>query len=1006
MNQKVCIQRMFMSLIFSVFMNQKVCIQRMFMSLIFSVMYLLSFAQTRQISGMVKDMSGEPVIGVNVSVKGTGNGSITDLDGKFTIPNVKEKDVLVVSYIGYLTQSVSVGKQTSFIITLKEDTQALDEVVVVGYGVQKKRDLSGAVSSVKSRDITAIPTTNALEALQGKVAGLDLTASSGKAGADLSFTIRGERSLKASNAPLILVDGIDYGTTLDINPSDIESIEVLKDASSTAIYGTRGANGIIIVTTKKGKAGKSKVSLNAFASINMISSYPSIMNGAEYAQLKREAYRDQTTNEYLPDEQVFTVAQELEYVREGVSTDYRDLMMSNGFNQNYELSITGGTEKTQHSISLGYRGENGLFKNDNYKRLNARVALDHKLLENLKIGTNITYTYKDQNTRRDPLNMCNKIVPLSKPYDENGEVVRFPAPGYNSQTNPLVDDVDGAVKDNTKATRFFGSLYANWNITKDLLFRTTLGVDVRNKRRGYYCSANSLDGEGKDSKSLKEHTIESGITWENVLTYSKILGEHDFQIMGGTSTIYKSKEYTLASGKGQTYGGNIYHNLASNTKEVMIDSYLNEEKLASFFGRVNYKFMDRYILTASLRADGSSLLADGHKWGYFPSVAVAWRMNEESFLKGFDELSNLKLRLSWGESGQSAIDPYQTVGLLGSSTYSFNNDLASGLYPKTMSNKNLTWETTSVFDLGVDFGFFNNRLSGSVDVYKSYTRNVLMNRKIPSTNGYTEVMENIGKTENFGIDVALNSVNIQKKNFTWTTDFTLSHNKEKIKELASGALRDEANSWFVGEAFQVFYDYKKIGIWQLDEADEAAKNGQKPGDIKIQDTDGNGEITPEDRVIYSKRPKVTFGINNSFTIHDFEFSFFIYSRLGQWIDYEFNRGYKPDGLENSSNVDYWTPENPTNNFPRPNRFYGFGKTRYSSTLKYEKGSFVKVRDVTLAYNIPSKVLASLGLGRARIYATAKNFFTFSSIDNYDPERGGGISFPMTKQLVFGVNLDF
>ena len=977
-------------------MNQKVCIQRMFMSLIFSVMYLLSFAQTRQISGMVKDMSGEPVIGVNVSVKGTGNGSITDLDGKFTIPNVKEKDVLVVSYIGYLTQSVSVGKQTSFIITLKEDTQALDEVVVVGYGVQKKRDLSGAVSSVKSRDITAIPTTNALEALQGKVAGLDLTASSGKAGADLSFTIRGERSLKASNAPLILVDGIDYGTTLDINPSDIESIEVLKDASSTAIYGTRGANGIIIVTTKKGKAGKSKVSLNAFASINMISSYPSIMNGAEYAQLKREAYRDQTTNEYLPDEQVFTVAQELEYVREGVSTDYRDLMMSNGFNQNYELSITGGTEKTQHSISLGYRGENGLFKNDNYKRLNARVALDHKLLENLKIGTNITYTYKDQNTRRDPLNMCNKIVPLSKPYDENGEVVRFPAPGYNSQTNPLVDDVDGAVKDNTKATRFFGSLYANWNITKDLLFRTTLGVDVRNKRRGYYCSANSLDGEGKDSKSLKEHTIESGITWENVLTYSKILGEHDFQIMGGTSTIYKSKEYTLASGKGQTYGGNIYHNLASNTKEVMIDSYLNEEKLASFFGRVNYKFMDRYILTASLRADGSSLLADGHKWGYFPSVAVAWRMNEESFLKGFDELSNLKLRLSWGESGQSAIDPYQTVGLLGSSTYSFNNDLASGLYPKTMSNKNLTWETTSVFDLGVDFGFFNNRLSGSVDVYKSYTRNVLMNRKIPSTNGYTEVMENIGKTENFGIDVALNSVNIQKKNFTWTTDFTLSHNKEKIKELASGALRDEANSWFVGEAFQVFYDYKKIGIWQLDEADEAAKNGQKPGDIKIQDTDGNGEITPEDRVIYSKRPKVTFGINNSFTIHDFEFSFFIYSRLGQWIDYEFNRGYKPDGLENSSNVDYWTPENPTNEWARID-----SSTGGNSFSVYRKKSFIRLDNISVGYNVPSRWITKLGLGSLRVYANVRNVAVWApDFKLWDPEN----SSPTPRTYTFGINV--
>ena len=327
-------------------MNQNVFIRRACMSLMFSMLCLLSLAQTHQVSGIVKDVTGEPVIGVNVSVQGTGNGSITDLDGKFAIPNVKEKDVLIVSYIGYLTQSIPVGKQTSFTITLKEDAQALDEVVVVGYGVQKKRDLSGAVSSVKSRDITAIPTTNALEALQGKVAGLDLTSSSGKAGAELSFTIRGERSLKASNKPLILVDGVDYGTTLDINPSDIESIEVLKDASSTAIYGTRGANGIIIVTTKKGKTGKSKVSLNAFASVNMISSYPSIMNGAEYAQLKREAYRDQTTNEYLPDDQVFTVAQELEYVREGVSTDYRDLMMSNGFNQNYELSISGYRQDT------------------------------------------------------------------------------------------------------------------------------------------------------------------------------------------------------------------------------------------------------------------------------------------------------------------------------------------------------------------------------------------------------------------------------------------------------------------------------------------------------------------------------------------------------------------------------------------------------------------------------------------------------------------------------------
>ena len=987
------------------FMNLKKQIKKGSIILLLSMFHVMTFAQTRQVTGVVNDTYGDPMIGVTVKVEGTTKGSITDLDGKFTVADVSSQDVLVVSNIGFINQSIQVGNQTTFNITLEEDVQALEEVVVVGYGVMKRRDVSGAISTVKNKDITAIPTTNALEALQGKVAGMDLTTSSGKAGADVSFTIRGERSLKASNTPLILVDGIDYGKTLDINPSDIESIEVLKDASSTAIYGTRGANGVIIVTTKKGKTGKSKISLNAFASINMISSYPSIMNAEQYARLKREAYRNRETNEYLDDSKVFAPL-ELEYLEKGYDVDYADMLMSNGFNQNYELSITGGTEETQHFISLGYRGEEGLFKNDDYMRINGRVALDHSLSKKVKIGTNITFNYKDVNTRRDPLNMANKIVPISKPYDDNGELVMYPSPGYTSQVNPLIDDVNGALKDNTTGTRFFGSMYLNWNVTKDLFFRTTIGVDVNNSRRGYYTSKYSLDGEGKDSKSSKNHIIKNGITWENVLTYSKVWGIHDFQVMGGTSTIYNSNETTLASGKDQTYGDNIFHNLASNGKEIMIGSGFTKEKMASFFGRVNYKLVDKYILTASLRADGSSVFAPGKKWGYFPSVALAWRMNDENFLKDIRAISNMKLRLSWGESGQSAIDPYQTMGLLGMSTYSFNNELASGLYPKTMSNKMLSWETTAVYNLGLDFGFFNNRLSGSVDVYKSFTRDILMPRKIPAINGYPEIFENMGETESVGIDLGLNSVNVQTKNFSWYTDFTLSHNKEKIKKLGTGATRDEGNAWFVGEALKVFYDYKKIGIWQLGEEAEAKLNSQEPGDIKVQDTDGDGKITPNDRVVYSQRPDVTFGINNTFNYRDFEFSFFVYARLGQWIDYEYNRGFKTDGLENGSNVNYWTPENPSNDYPRPNKANNFSKTRYSSTLKYEKGSFVKVRDITLAYNLPGKTLKSIGIGKARVYVTAKNFLTFSSLDDYDPERGGGMSFPMTKQLVFGVNLDF
>lgn len=960
----------------------------------------------RKVTGVVTDVNNEPLIGVSIAIQGNSGGTITDFNGRFILDEVAPNATLVFSYIGYITQKVTVGNQQVLNVQLKEDNQTLEEVIVIGYGVQKKRDMTGSIASIKSKDITAIPTTNALEALQGKVAGLDLTTSSGQAGSTPNFTIRGERSLTASNAPLILVDGIDYGTSLDINPTDIESIEVLKDASSTAIYGTRGANGIIMITTKKGKEGKSKVSFNAFVSSTMITDYPEIMNANEYARYKREAYRDRTTGKYADDAAVFA-PEELAYMESGYDTNYRDLLMHNGFNQNYEISVSGGNTKTKHNISLGYRSEEGLFKDDDYQRFNARVALDHQLFDNVQIGTNIIYAYVDKNNRYSPLNMANKIVPISKPYDDEGNLVIYPSPGYNTQMNPLIDDQEGMRVDNTIQERFFGSLYLNWNITKDILFRTTLGLNSVNERRGFFCDKNSLQGSAKDSQSYKEHTMTRNLTWENVLTYSKDFSEmHSFQAMVGTSTIMNSKEYTYAGGKGQVYSDNWFHNLYSNEKEITIKSSLVDQNLASFFGRVNYKLMDRYMLTASLRADGSSVFAPGKKWGYFPSVALAWRINEESFLKNVEAISNLKLRLSWGESGQCAINPYQTSGLLGTSTYSFNNEVAYGFYPKTMSNKELTWETTTQYNLGLDFGFFNNRISGSIDAYKSQTRNILMDRMIPSINGYTSVMENIGKTESTGVDFSLSTVNVRHKNFSWFSDFSLSHNREKIKELASGQLKDEANAWFVGKPFKVFYDYKKIGIWQSGEEAAAALNGQEPGDIKVQDTDGDGSITTDDRIIYSQRPDVTFGFNNTFNYKGFDLSVFLYARLGQWISYDYNTTYRINALENGGNVDYWTPENPTNAFPRPNKNKSYTQVTYYSTLKYEDGSFFKIRDITLGYSFQPDLLKHLRLSKLRVYATAKNFFTFSKIDNYDPEQGGSISFPMTKQLVFGLNVEF
>lgn len=964
-----------------------------------------SVNEGRKITGKITDANGYPLIGVNVLVQGTNNGVITDLNGEYSLSVSKENITLSFSYIGYITQNIKVGRQQKIDVLLKEDSQTLEEVVVVGYGVQKKRDMTGAISSIKSKDIIAIPTTNVLETLQGKVAGMDLINTSGAAGSQPSFTVRGERSLTASNAPLILVDGIDYGTSIDINPSDIESIEVLKDASSTAIYGTRGANGIIIITTKKGKEGKAKFSLNTFVSSSMISAYPDIMNAQQYANLKREAYRNHSTNEYVDDTAIFA-PEELEYLKAGYDTDYGDLLMHNGFNQSYEMSVSGGSKNTQYNISLGYRDENGLFKDDDYKRYNGRVALDQQLADNIKMGVNLIYSFKDKNNRYSPMNTANKTVPISKPYDDEGNLVTYPSPGYNTQMNPLIDDQDGMRKDNTITDRFFGSIYVNWNIMKNLLFRTTLGVDAQGIRNGFYCAKGSLQGGDVDSQSSKEHTITRNITWENVLTYNKEFGIHGFEAMAGTSTIMNRSENTYAGGKNQTYGGNEFNNLYSNSKEVTIKSSLTESQLASFFGRLNYKLMDRYLLTASLRADGSSVFATGNKWGYFPSVALAWRVNDEAFLKDIEAVSNLKLRLSWGESGQCAISPYQTVGSLGTSTYSFKNEAAYGLYPKTMSNSELTWETTSSYNLGLDFGFFNNRISGSIDVYSSETRNILMSRIIPCTNGYTSVMENIGKTGNKGIDIMLSTRNIQTRDLTWNTDITISHNKEKIKELASGALKDEANSWFVGEPFKVFYDYKKTGIWQTSEATEAAKNKQLPGDIKVADSDSNGSITTDDRIIYSKRPKITFGINNTFDYKGIDLSFFIYARLGQWIDYSYNSIYNISGMYGGANVNYWTPENASNAFPRPDKGKTVYNTLYFNTLKYEDGSFVKIRDITLGYTLPKSLISCIGLSKLRIYATAKNFFTFSKIDDYDPEMSGSINFPLTKQLVFGINLDF
>ena len=980
--------------------------KRIGLTILVCLFQLNVWAQVKQISGTVSDEKGEPLIGVNVSVKGGTNGAITDLEGKFSL-NVEGKDVVVFSYIGYITQEIRADDPKIVKVALIEDSETLDEVVVVGYGVMKKSDVTGSISSLKSKDLTSVPTSNVLEAMQGKIAGLDMTKSDGEAGSALNFTLRGNRSLNASNAPLIMVDGVAYGSTLDINPSDIESIEVLKDASSTAIYGSRGANGVILITTKRGSAGKTNVSFNAYFGPQMAAGLADIMNAEQYAALKREAYRTQGITD---DNSIFT-ANELQGLKNHEYLDFQDMCVNTGFVQNYEVSVNGGNEKTQVNLSLGYYKETGLFKNDDLTRFNGMIGVDQTITKRLKVGASMLLTYKDNNKRQDPLNQANKIVPIGKAYNDDGTLNMFPSYGSATSVSPLADEQPNAYKNNTLTKRLFGTAYLNWEIIDNLLLRTTLGVDLNSSRRGYFYDKNTINGGTKESKSGGELGSNNNYTWETTLNYNKTFGEHGFNFLLGNSVISNHAETFDLSGKNQTFAGNLFWNLASATDQREIASGLVEDKMVSFFGRIHYKLKDKYLFNVSLRADGSSVLADGHKWGYFPSAAFAWRIIDENFMKDATSfMSDLKLRLSWGLSGNSAISPYQTLGGLGSTTYSFGEVGAYGYFPRNIANKDLGWEKTQTFNIGIDFGFLNNRISGNLEIYQTNTTDLLMSRQLPPTSGFANVMENIGEVRNRGIEIGLNTVNFKpltRDGFSWNTNLNFTLNRESIQSLASGSNRDLVNSWFVGEPISVYYDYNKIGIWQLGEESEAAKYGQVPGDIRVEDIDKDGSISSENdrKIVGTDRPDFVLGMNNYCAYKGFDLSVFMYARVGQTIKSEASGNYKIDGLENGPVVDYWTPENPTNSHPRPDKNKNLSSA-YMSTLYYQDGSFLKIREVTLGYSFPNTWLNKIKISKCRVYGTLKNFFTFSHMQPYDPERGGSLSFPMTKQIVFGINLNF
>ncbi|MDF7810852.1 TonB-dependent receptor [Hymenobacter sp. YC55] len=968
--------------------------------------------QTRQLSGQVLDAAtGEGLAGVTVLVKGTTNGASTNMDGQFTlsVPATTSEVQLTISYIGYVTQTVTAKDEANLKVRLASDTKALDEVVVIGYGQVKKSDVTGAIVSVKEEDIKKTPAANVMESLQGRLPGVDITRSSGSATSGVNVTVRGNRSLTANNGPLFIVDGVQYNSIQDINPNDIQSMEVLKDAASTAVYGSRGANGVIIVTTKRGSSGKPRVTINSYYGQTDVAYYPKVNNAEQYAAQKREANR--TTglwNSAADDPKIFT-PYELESIANGGSTDWMNLLLRKGVQQEHQIGLSGGSDKTKFYTSFDYFNEQGLFKLDNLNRYSIRFNIDQEINKKITIGLQSQLTYYNQSTRRDPTNQANKINPLLTPYDANGNIAIFPNSG--NFINPIIDEVNGNYENNARTTRTFTTGYVSYQILPSLNIRSNLGLTLSNARTGIYQGSNTLDRNGSVPQSSYGTQFLTNWSWENIINYNKTFGDHSLTATGVTSLLTFNTENSNAQGRNQLLASQLYYNLANANQQIGINSGYEDSKLISFTGRVQYGYKGRYLLTLTGRGDGSSKLAAGNKWAFFPSAAVAWRVIDEDFMKGVSAISDLKLRVSYGRAGNYDVPVYSSQSLLARIPFAYGETSAAGYtFANRIGNPELGWELSNTKNIGLDYAVLDNRITGSVDVYDTETSDLLLDRFLPLSSGVSVITQNIGKTRNKGIEVGLNGRIIDNENFKWNAGATWFLNREEIVDLG-GANSDISNGWFIGSPTRVIYDYEKIGIWQLDEADEAKAYGQKPGQIKVRDLNGDGQITASaDRKVLGWRvPKWNGSFNSDFSYKGFDLSFQFFARMGQMFNYEYNSYFDPQGIENSSQQNYWTPENPSNDYPRPDA--SLSKTTqqnalYGNTLYYRDGSYVKLRAATLGYNIPQSVLEKLHMSSLRVYIQGKNLVTWSDIKDYDPERGGAITAPIPRVVLAGINLGF
>ncbi|MBN3582336.1 TonB-dependent receptor [Algoriphagus aestuarii] len=984
-----------------------------------------TFAQQAQVTGTVLDETGFPLPGVTILVKGTTRGATTDLDGKYSI-NASSNETLVFSFIGYSPKEISVGNQSVIDVALDPDLADLEEVVVVGYGTAKKSQLTGAISSVGSKEIQELPITDARQALQGRAAGVDVTQPGSKPGSAPQVRIRGRRSFNASNEPLYVIDGIPVvGGLNDINPQDITSMEVLKDASATAIYGSRGSNGVVLITTKRGTKGKTIVSLDSYYGMNRELGRIDVFNGPEFAEYKRESRR--TSGEYPAgpatpeaDESLFEPI-ELDGIATGRSTDYVGGLLRNGAIQSHQIGVSGGSDKTTFFVSANYFNDKGVIINQDYTRYTFRANIDHQINKKIKFGTSTLVSFSERNGENfNPLGGALAENPLGKPFDEDGNIIFLPT-SDGLRTNPFAEIVPGAQEDLTKNYRIFNSIFANYEIIPGLNYRLVFGPDITISREGRFTGSQTNARRGGDPTGSVLDEFTFNYTLENILTYSKTFNEkHNLNITALQSIQKDRSELTGVSVQGIPAESQLYHRLGDASLITGANTYLEEWALMSFMGRINYDFKNKFLLTATLRADGSSRFGENNKFGYFPSVAAGWNVHTESFLQNSSTIDQLKLRVSYGSIGNQAINPYQTQALLGRTSYAFDNTAAFGYRPSTIGNPDLRWESSTTFNVGLDFALWKSRIFGSFEYYITNTSNLLAPQPLPNSTGFGGFTTNIGETQNRGVELTLSTLNIEKGDFTWSTDFIFTRNREEIISLPNGD--DISAGRFIGQPLTIFYDWNKIGIWQTSETDLATSFGDKPGEIKVEDINGDNKINADDRqFLGSVVPKFALGMTNRFSYKGFDLSFFLYGRFGFMIRSQFHTSNNSlAGRYNNLDVDYWTPDNPTNDFPRPN--VNQESAKYASSMQYFDGTFIKVRNINFGYNLTPEAVKKIGLQSLRIYTSIQQPFIFaeyrSKYKGIDPEvfmdgeQGVGAGTvnsnvsPAVTSFTFGINAKF